>query len=285
MKRVKLTLTILFIALLAGACNYDFTEDMDINPDLQVKTKVFKGGNVDCGQLSLVNSEFENLSETTGRNDFDQELNKFFYPWPTGLEVEVMPDGSISWALTAEFNLKGDGSCYKVGAVIVKAGTASNVYYYGPEGSTGDMGLVTPENASGGNAQLSNLTFCFIKCQVPALVVGFKSYMNTAFVTTGSYITSYPLVLGAQYKLYYGGTVSTLYEVGYLKITDSDNDKFWEVTVDNSLMKDKLFTYPYLYVGPAAGFNLNYANYPYPVTKGPITPADTWTYELDFMMP
>jgi hypothetical protein len=47
-----------------------------------------------------------------------------------------------------------------VDLVIVKGGHAANVYAYNPE-STGDSGLVSPINASGGAAAISHVTFCY----------------------------------------------------------------------------------------------------------------------------
>lgn len=157
-------LGLFIITWVVVSCNYDFTEDIDLAPITQGKVaKVFVGGNVECAQLNLVNPDFESMALTTGRNDFSGGV--FSTAWPTGLEVEVMPDGSVSWAITPEFDLLGDGSCYKVGAAIVKGSAASNVYYYGADGATGDMGLFPPVNASGTPSALSNLTFCFVECK------------------------------------------------------------------------------------------------------------------------
>ena len=51
-------------------------------------------------------------------------------------------------------------SQFDIGAVIVKGGPAANVYTYAA-GQRADAGLASPVNASGGSAELSNLTFCF----------------------------------------------------------------------------------------------------------------------------
>jgi hypothetical protein len=51
-------------------------------------------------------------------------------------------------------------STFGIGAVIVKGGSAANVYVYQPQRS-GDVGLVSPINASGQPADLSNITFCW----------------------------------------------------------------------------------------------------------------------------
>lgn len=47
-----------------------------------------------------------------------------------------------------------------VDVVLVKGGNAANAYYYSPE-STGDSGLVSPDNASGGPAAISHVTICY----------------------------------------------------------------------------------------------------------------------------
>jgi len=261
MKKIKVFFVFL-IALAIGSCNYEFTEDIELDAITQGKVaKVFLGGNVECSQLSLVDPAFENLALTTGRNDFAG--GTFVNSWPVGLEVEVMADGSISWALTPEFDLMGDGSCYKVGAAIVKGSAASNVYYYGPDGATGDMGLFPPVNASGTPSALSNLTFCFVECKdQPKLVISFKGYKYPeGFATSASessYLDFYDLELGKSYKLYYYGVYQEANLVGNLTITDNDNDHFWEINLDNTS-----FYHVFIYVGPASGWNLDYEGYTY----------------------
>lgn len=201
MRKFKL-ITLFIFALSMWACNYDFTEDIDLNPVTQGKVaKVFVGGNVECSQLSqVVNADFENMAFTTGRNDYSGGV--FSSAWPKGLEVEVMRDGSVSWALTPEFNLLGDGSCYKVGAAIVKGSSASNIYYYGSGGATGDMGLFPPINASGTPSALSNLTFCFVKCTEVPVYIAIKStfypgplepdHYNSWFASASANAADYP---------------------------------------------------------------------------------------------
>jgi len=88
--------------------------------------------------------------------------------WPAGLVVNVSEDGR-SVSFTYESNQ------YCVGAVIVKGGNASNIYRYG-NGVKDDEGLTAPLNASGQPAQLSNLTFCFVECEEPPLLVAVKIF-------------------------------------------------------------------------------------------------------------
>jgi hypothetical protein len=174
------------------------------------------------------------------------------------------------------------GTCDKVGAVIVKGSNSANVYYY-PSGILHDSGLASPINASGAPAGLSNLTFCLVECEVPIdFVVGFKSYVTGSedtHVTTGDFITVYPLVLGVRYPLYMLGAVAERFLMGYLTIANVNNDGYWEITVDNSIQTQYQCKEPFLYVGSAEGFTLNYRSYPYPNPKIIIDPpTDTWTF-------
>jgi hypothetical protein len=46
--------------------------------------------------------------------------------------------------------------------VVMKGSDAGNFYDYRPNGTLGDNLLVTPENASGGNAAISHISFCYV---------------------------------------------------------------------------------------------------------------------------
>jgi hypothetical protein len=64
--------------------------------------------------------------------------------------LAVRPDGTFfDWTATGGVDF-----------VIAKGGNAANVYVYDPEATSG-TGLVSPVNASGGNAALSHASFCF----------------------------------------------------------------------------------------------------------------------------
>ena len=69
---------------------------------------------------------------------------------PAGLDIVVSGETTVSWS-----------SAWPMTAVIVKGGNAANVYRYQPAVSS-DGGLVTPHNSSGGHAEVSNLTFCWL---------------------------------------------------------------------------------------------------------------------------
>ena len=156
----------LFAIAAISSCNLipweDLTENMNKDIDTFTKSKIYKGGNVDCSQVADEYPQL-NLMQTTGRNDYDPSTDSFAFGWPAGLAVKVMDDGSVSFQIDGAIDL-GDGLCYKIGAVIVKGSTASNIYTY-PGGAIQDIGLVAPDNASGTPAGLSNLTFCFIECE------------------------------------------------------------------------------------------------------------------------
>lgn len=142
---------------------------------------------------------------------------------------------------------------YKVGAVIVKGSNAANVYYY-PNGTMKDSGLASPVNASGNPAGLSNLTFCFIECKQPDLVISFKGQVVGSWVSTVGGILDRPVgyfdftpgYIGN--KIYYQADINQ--EVGNIIVSDSDTDGLLEVTIDNSDQPDLKFQYDqYLFIG------------------------------------
>ena len=97
------------------------------------------GGNVACIELGYENSSAR--ANYTGGNSFAA-------PFPDGISVTVTNGTYVGWTST-----------FPIGAVIVKGSNEANIYEYG--GSSGDSGLASPINASGGPAGLSNLTFCW----------------------------------------------------------------------------------------------------------------------------
>lgn len=66
--------------------------------------------------------------------------------------------GTVTWSHDGTYVTWS--STIGLDAVIVKGGPAANVYVYDPE-STGDSGLASPDNPSGGPAGLSHIDFCF----------------------------------------------------------------------------------------------------------------------------
>lgn len=243
-----------------------------------------KGGNRTCAEVATAFNLETNPFLCGEKIDYDD--GAFLGAFPEGLNVTT--DGVFVSFDLADCIMIGD-KYYKVGAVIVKGSDQANVYYY-YGGILSDNGLASPINSSGSPAGLSNLTFCFVECEVPVdLVVGFKSYVTgveDAHVTTGEFITAYPLALGGSYPVYLWGGASAQFLVGYLTIADSNNDGYWEITIDNSVRPEFQYIEPFLYVGTAEDFSLDFRNYPYPDPKVIIDPPmDTWTFVLPFLLP
>jgi len=290
MKKLNYVFALLLIAVAFFSCTkrtietevYDTSSTSGIIPDIYV-------GNQTCEEVA---PGIEFLPLSGDRINYNQADGHFYSEdgtlwdsmWPYGLFVTVDPlNGSVSFSLP-------ENSSVCVANVIVKGGNGANVYAYNPAVKY-DAGLVPPVNASGTPAALSNITFCFVEC-TPKYVVAFKSMMYpSGYVTTGAYITAYDLILPSSYKLYYNSVpneiVTDATAVGYLNVTDIDNDGFWEITVDNSLRQDLHFRVPYLFVGTLELFNLQYSNYPYPDPKIIFETADhdSWTFELPFTLP
>ncbi len=265
--------------------------DMEGDSDDGIQPEIIDGanpgGNRTCEDVGWAFMSDYSWFDLCG-DKLDYSDGAFTGTFSDGLNVTVTDGKFVSFEMENCIMI-GD-NYYKVGAVIVKGSNAANVYFY-EDGILSDGGLSAPLNANGKPAGLSNLTFCFVECEIQSdLVVGFKSYMNggTNWVTTGAFITSYPLTLNASYKLYldYWGGEQEAIEVGNLTITDLyPTDGYWEITVDNYIMPTMQFTQPFLYVGPAAGFNTDFHNYPYPLPKDPIDPTDTWRYTLNYQLP
>jgi hypothetical protein len=93
-------------------------------------------------------------------------------PCPAGmteLKIEPVADGTFSdGTLTVTIDVRDTAlgqvfdwsSNIGVDVVIVKGGSASNVYTYAPE-ATSDTGLHAPLNRSGSYAGLSHISFCY----------------------------------------------------------------------------------------------------------------------------
>lgn len=217
-----------------------------------------------------------------------------FEDFATGLPalLNVTSDGKTLAFKATDCILIGD-KFYKVGAVIVKGGSAANVYFY--EGGTlEDKNLTAPVNASGKPAGISNVTFCFIECDPqPKPVIAFKSYLsNTNWVcTTGGpgnigFVAYYDFKEGNVGKVYLSANTSPASgdltkPVGNITVADIDNDGLWEVTVDNSDNTALMFTDAYLFVGTLEKYNSSYYT-GFPYKTGVMTPTATVTFQLPF---
>lgn len=281
MKKSKILFAVLFIVGTIVSCDmvpWDDIASLGEDPTLINKIpKVYPGGNAECSTINL-----PGLVQTTGRNNYVPSTDGFEKGWPSGLLVKVYDDKSVSFQIDGAINL-GDGKCYKVGAVIVKGGDASNVYNYTDNGGvTMDAGLVSPNNSSGGPAGLSNLTFCFVECKdQPQLILAFKSYMTTSWAVTGggpdnNYFIGYvPFTPNVNYILYQDGDLAK--PVGKLVIGNFDTDILMEVKITSDFPLDLKFTKRYLFVGTLEDWNtnylpyyaLNYTNFPFIKTIDP----------------
>jgi hypothetical protein len=101
-----------------------------------------QGGNATCATIGS-----DVTLSSSGRHDW--RGGRLRGDLPDGLDVIVAGDTEVAWTST-----------FRMSAVIVKAGSAANVYLYDPT-RLSDGGLVAPVNASGKPAELSNLTFCW----------------------------------------------------------------------------------------------------------------------------
>ena len=109
------------------------------------------------------NSAFE-CDQAGDCHDFSLKLD----PWDSDMDGDYSDPNAQSGTAAANIITvsNSDGhtfswsSEYQMCAVIVKAGSAANVYYY-PEGTCSGSGLLGPVNNSGTNAAISHVTFCW----------------------------------------------------------------------------------------------------------------------------
>ena len=235
--------------------------DMNVTPYLIPGAN--KGGNRTCTEVGFALANDSNYFDMCGEK-IDYDNGSFVAQFPQGLNVET--NGTFV-SFSMDKCLKIGDYYYKVGAVIVKGSAQANVYFY-PDGSMGDSGLAAPINKSGKPAGLSNLTFCFIKCeQESGLVLALKTIMTDPPETPWAYAVSGGILLPDEqfhigynsinlaeeniYPLIYGfggyqiGTItaSDYMENGihYLKVVIDTDDDNWS------------FLESYLYVGTLSG--------------------------------
>jgi hypothetical protein len=157
----------------------------------------YNGGNRCCEDAGAAfGTTFEYSSDRV-----NYEYGEFDAAFPAGFTVNT--DGTyLTWSFTAPA-----GYCLSEMAVIVKGSNAANVYYYDltgdPQSASGDAGLASPVNASGGNADLSNLTFCYnlVPCEEPCEWIGETAWSaGNRYVSRGNWATWTP----------YNGTAKTV---------------------------------------------------------------------------
>ena len=113
-----------------------------------------QGGNRTCEEVALAFDLDGGFEFSSDKVDYNGSFSGAF---PQGLSVST--NGTYVW-----FTYESNEFC--VGAVIVKGSNEANVYYY-EGGIKSDYGLAAPLNASGNPAGLSNITFCFVRCDTP----------------------------------------------------------------------------------------------------------------------
>lgn len=236
-----------------------------------------KGGNVTCQDVQeAFKTTFDKCGDRINYGDFDGDGDFEFDSNFDGVEVVVTGGKFIEFTVTND-----PGTCYKVGAVIVKGSNSANVYYYS-DGILHDSGLASPTNASGTPAGLSNLTFCLIECEPELLevVIAVKAWYGiltdgiwsnyTYAVSSGTYVYSandWCDVLGINYF----PTTSTFALTGEagsvnIEVGWPNGVRSLIITVD---LKDDLTLYKTsLYVGTLEGLGdmtvcPDYANWPY----------------------
>jgi hypothetical protein len=275
MKKIYLLLSLVIILASCDKREVELKVDPLLTSESGIVGMIYDG-NTSCDELE------GSFVASTGKIDF---VNGSFVfeqgsDWPFGLEVTVSEDGRyISFTLPAS-------SQYCVGAVIAKGGNASNVFTYNP-GVKGDEGLSSPINSSGNPAQLSNLTFCFVECEQPDLVIELKTQTtgDPAWTVvdgfTAKTVDYYSFVTGNVGKIFLNGDLSL--PVGNIIVADTDADGLLEVTVDNSDMPLLNFNHgSHLFVGTLEQYMTLITPYEFPYQKVIYTASPTLTFDLPF---
>lgn len=229
------------------------------------------GGNRTCTEVAAYFNLDPNPFYCGDQVDYNGEFSDDAFP--EGLYVEVTDDTYVSFNMDDCIQI--EDAYYKVGAVIVKGSDDANVYYYGPDGTLGDSGLSSPVNASGKPSELSNLSFCFIKCEREKvdLVLAMKTYIleegdpekeRAWAVIHGTGSETDALNIG--YKSIFDSDITLYFRyyddvVGYVTVTqetDSEGEDYLKIyAFFNEEHSDWTFEESYLYVGTPDGF-LNY---------------------------
>jgi hypothetical protein len=231
------------------------------------------GGNRTCADVEAAFELPENFLFCWDKIDYSD--GEFMGEFPDGLTVTVTDGKFVSFKM--DDCLKFGDKFYKVGAVIVKGSNEANVYYY-KGGIMEDSGLASPVNASGKPAGLSNLSFCFVECEVelPELVIAVKTYFSDGSwaVSGGLGIEGNLLHMGYNNYIYEGENNFVLNSallsgiigpVGTITARDfwEGNQHYLEVVIDT---EDPaiMFGNSYLYVGSLEGYTGRYyENFPF----------------------
>ena len=115
---------------------------------------------------------------------------------------------NVTWSSNGSNKVVNWSSQLPVDVVIVKGGSAANVYHYDPE-ATSDTGLYAPDNASGGPAGLSHIDFCFdYELMVKKTATTSLTRTFSWAIEKTSALTELLLSVGQQYLMGYQVTVS-----------------------------------------------------------------------------
>jgi hypothetical protein len=125
----------------------------------------------------------------------------------------------ISGLNTIQWSATYGGQPFNIDAVIVKGSNAANVYVYNPEASS-NSGLVTPVNASGNNAAVSHVEFCY-DFEVLVSKTAVTSYTRTYnwTIDKSSPTTALTLTPGQSFPVNYA-----------VKVNSTFQDSAWTVT-------------------------------------------------------
>lgn len=149
------TLTALALSTLAfaAACGESSGGVVDARPPSEAPRAasvppVLTAGNPKCDDVLPGSREFKIESGQIGSTPFTLGPVTI-----TGLQFRAGESNPIGITFTAQIPMMG---------VVMKGSDAGNFYNYGPNGTMGDGGLVTPVNSSGFNAAISHVSFCFV---------------------------------------------------------------------------------------------------------------------------
>ncbi len=215
-------------------------------PDIYEASDEYRGGNVRCDQLPVTYSG-------PGSQRVDYESGEFQGAFPEGFSVST--DGTkVSWTFTPFVDEDGIKQCLGGISVIVKGGNAANVYtyeegFFDDKDFVGDSGLVSPDNASDGPAELSNLTICYnlVPCPDEEEEPCYKEETawadGTRYVNQGNWATYTEYVPGAEVTIYAGqthevGTATFEEENGEVKITIALSGARFQDVAENLKIQD-----------------------------------------------
>lgn len=173
---------LLLLTALIGVVSTTFAQKsirlVGLTPEASV-TPIEINGNPSCATLNANNAQFPNIT-----TDFELKIDSPFShggPWffqSSGNRVLTGPtDLSNTLTTSGTGTTLNFSSTKAISAVMIKAGSSSNVYYY-PSGSFGDTNLVVASNS------ISHVSFCYYQ---PANVTIIKEVTTNPFGTSSTF--------------------------------------------------------------------------------------------------